>query len=133
MELEGKQIIGQRTSAAGEAAHRAVNPATGETLPGAFYHATASEITDAVSLADEAFRRLGSRTPAQKAIFLERIAEELLNLGDDLIGRCHQETALPEARLQGERGRTCNQLRMFAALIREGSWVDARIEMLCHL
>ena len=38
------------------------------------------------------------------------------------------ETGLPEGRVRGERGRTTGQLRMFAALVREGSWVDARIE-----
>ena len=40
----------------------------------------------------------------------------------------HAETALPTQRLAGERARTANQLRMFAALVREGSWVDARID-----
>src|SRR5690606_13231410 len=42
--------------------------------------------------------------------------------------RCMQETGLPEARLKGERGRTVTQLNMFAAYVREGSWVEARID-----
>src|SRR3974390_3059802 len=49
-------------------------------------------------------------------------------LGDDLIQRGHLETGLPEARLTGERARTVNQLKLFAQLVREGSWVDARID-----
>src|SRR3974390_720449 len=49
-------------------------------------------------------------------------------LGDDLIQRGHLETGLPEARLTGERARTVGQLKLFAQLAREGSWVDARID-----
>ena len=49
-------------------------------------------------------------------------------LGDALIERCTAETALPAARITGERGRTCGQLKMFAQLLRDGWWVDARID-----
>jgi len=128
MELNGKQMIGRSLSAEGKASFRAVDPATGETLPGTFYHATRAEIEKAAALADEAFEILGTKTPDQKAAFLDAIAEQIMGLGDDLIDRCSRETGLPPARLQGERGRTCIQLKMFASLIREGSWVDARIE-----
>ena len=128
MELHGKQIIGQSMLAESQVCFQATNPVTGGTLPGEFHHAAASEIERAASLADDAFQILGTKTVEQKADFLEKMAEEMMSLGDDLIQRGHQETGLPEARLQGERGRTCNQLKMFASLIREGSWVDARIE-----
>ena len=128
MKMHGQQIIGQGQSAEGSVSFQAANPATGESLPGEFHHATAAEVERAASLAAEAFEILNTRTPQQKAAFLDRIADEIVDIGDDLILRCQQETGLPEARLQGERGRTCNQLRMFASLIQEGSWVDARIE-----
>jgi NADP-dependent aldehyde dehydrogenase len=49
-------------------------------------------------------------------------------LGDQLIKRCIEETGLAEVRLIGERARTVNQLYLFSALIKEGSWVDARID-----
>src|SRR6185369_13029822 len=49
-------------------------------------------------------------------------------LGDKLIERASLETALPNARFVGERARTCGQLRMFADLLDEGSWVDAKID-----
>jgi 2,5-dioxopentanoate dehydrogenase len=62
-----------------------------------------------------------------RAAFLERIAEEL-ERASTLIDVAHVETSLPPERLTGERGRTTNQLRMFAKLLREGSWVDARID-----
>jgi NADP-dependent aldehyde dehydrogenase len=59
---------------------------------------------------------------------LEAIATQIEALGDALIQRAHAETALPLARLQGERGRTCGQLRLFAEVVRNGSWADVRIE-----
>ena len=59
---------------------------------------------------------------------LNQIAEEILALGDTLLERCHLETALPMGRLQGERGRTVGQIRLFAGVVKEGNWVDARID-----
>src|SRR5688572_12921436 len=79
---------------------------------------------DAAATAVEAYRR----TPAGiRAEFIERIAATL-EADDALIDVAHTETALPTQRLAGERARTANQLRMFAALVHEGSWVDARID-----
>ncbi|MFM8911371.1 MAG: aldehyde dehydrogenase (NADP(+)) [Flammeovirgaceae bacterium] len=75
-----------------------------------------------------AFASYKKATGKQKALFLEAIADEIEALGQPLIQTAMQETHLPEARLLGERGRTCNQLRQFAALVREGSWVEARID-----
>lgn len=76
----------------------------------------------------EAFYTYRSRSGRQKAAFLEAIATEIEALGDPLIQQAMEETNLPEARLIGERGRTVNQLRQFAAMVNEGSWVDARID-----
>jgi 2,5-dioxopentanoate dehydrogenase len=64
----------------------------------------------------------------ERAAFLRRIGEEIDALGEDLLTVCGQETGLGRDRLAGERARTVNQLRMFASLIEEGSWVDARID-----
>ena len=86
------------------------------------------EIEQAIQKAESAFEVYRRKSGDEKAYFLEAIADEILNLGDDLLQRCHQESGLPLGRLTGERGRTMNQLRLFAALVREGSWVDARID-----
>src|SRR5579872_107255 len=89
---------------------------------------TSAEIDGAVQSADAAsavFRRLSAE---DRAAFLEKIAAEIEGLGDALIERGSGETALPVARITGERGRTTGQLRLFAALVREGSWCDARID-----
>ncbi len=75
-----------------------------------------------------AFNHYRTRSGANKAAFLEAIATEIESLGDPLIRKAMQETNLPEARLIGERGRTCNQLRQFAAMVKEGTWVEARID-----
>jgi NADP-dependent aldehyde dehydrogenase len=64
----------------------------------------------------------------ERAAFLRRIGEEIDALGEELLTVCTEETGLGRDRLAGERARTVNQLRMFANLIEEGSWVDARID-----
>jgi NADP-dependent aldehyde dehydrogenase len=79
-------------------------------------------------LAEQAFEEYRKQPPEKVAGFLEQIAQEIDLLGDELIQRANAETALPEARLTGERLRTVNQLKMFAQIVREGSWVEARID-----
>ncbi|MEY3498490.1 MAG: hypothetical protein RL308_159 [Bacteroidota bacterium] len=106
----------------------AINPFNNEQLEGEFINATESQIDEAVNKAQQAFDIYRKKDKDSVANFLECIADEILNLGDALIERCHLETALPIARLQGERGRTIGQLKLFASVVREGSWVDARID-----
>jgi len=87
-----------------------------------------AEIDRAATGADECLEFYAALPPSQIAALLERIAAEIEALGDELIERAAAETALPPARLTGERARTTNQLRMFAELVREGSWKDVRID-----
>jgi NADP-dependent aldehyde dehydrogenase len=128
MTLTGKNIIATTLSAEGTELFKATNPATGSFLEPSFHEATLSEIDQAVQLADVSFQQYRAKTGNEKAIFLEAIADELVGLGEVLLQRAMEETGLPEARLTGERGRTVNQLKLFANLLREGSWVDARID-----
>jgi len=128
MELTGKNIIGASFSGEGQDSFYAVNPGSGAQLTTAFKEATASEIDKAIALAVQAFKSYRTKSGNEKAAFLDSIADEIIALGDDLIQGCMQETGLPEARLIGERGRTVNQLKLFASLLRDGSWVDARID-----
>jgi NADP-dependent aldehyde dehydrogenase len=81
-----------------------------------------------MKLADAAFAEYRHTTGEQRADFLERIADEIMALGEALIARARAETALPDARLIGERARTVNQLKMFAQIARDSSWVDSRID-----
>merc|ERR1712100_613855 len=66
---------------------------------------------------------------SHRAAFVDRIAREIEGLGDVLVKCCSQETNLPEVRIKTERERTCNQLRMFGRLLREGSWVEACLDV----
>jgi len=90
--------------------------------------ATIDRIDEAVHSADAAFAGYRELPNAERAKFLDAIAAEIENLGDALLQTANRETALPAARLTGERARTTNQLRLFAEVVREGSWRDARID-----
>ena len=85
-----------------------------------------SEVDSAVQAAEEAYLTYGWTSRETRAEFLEAIAEEIDARGDQLTAIGHAETGLPEARLQGERGRTCGQLRLFAEHIRKGEYLDRR-------
>lgn len=103
------------------------------TLKGKFLEATyplssETEVTQALQAAAEAAIPFGKKTFIERAIFLEAIAAEIMALGDALLNLTHEETALPIARLTGERGRTCNQLILYANLLRNGTWCDAVID-----
>jgi alpha-ketoglutaric semialdehyde dehydrogenase len=128
MQLEGLNFIGNELSGEGKEVFSAVNPATDKKLSPDFHEATSNEIDKAITKAEQAFATYCKKNGKEKALFLETISEEILALGDDLLERCNQETGLPLARLTGERGRTVNQLKLFAELLKEGSWVEARIE-----
>jgi NADP-dependent aldehyde dehydrogenase len=128
MPLHGQNIIGGETSRQGGVSFRAANPATGAELDGEFFDADAVEVDRAMRLADQAFDEFRMRPASERATFLDRIGAEIDALGDALIERAVAETGLGPDRLKGERARTVNQLRMFARLIEEGGWVQARID-----
>ncbi|MBU6409121.1 MAG: aldehyde dehydrogenase family protein, partial [Verrucomicrobia bacterium] len=129
MELHGKSILGGKTAASrGSRVFFGVAAATGEKLGPEFHEATAAEADEAMTLAENAFHEYAALGPERRAEFLERAAAEIAGLGGALLERAQAETALPEARLAGERARTVNQLNMFAQMIREGSWVEATID-----
>lgn len=128
MQISGDQIIASKYIHSGDQAFQATNPASSEQLPTSFYEATADEIDQAVTQAEKAFQVYRKKSDQERADFLDRIGEEIMGLGDALIERCMQESGLPAGRLQGERGRTVNQLKLFASLLRDGTWVNARID-----
>jgi len=126
--LTGTSIIGFNRSQNQEPFTQAVNPATGESLEPQFFTASAGEVDQALALADQAFPVYAALPGAKRAAFLRRIADEIEGVVEDIAERGPQETGLPEARMRGETARTTGQLRLFASLIEEGSWVDARLE-----
>ncbi|MCG5238687.1 aldehyde dehydrogenase (NADP(+)) [Azospirillum doebereinerae] len=128
MTITGEMLIGARRHRGGDGAFHAVDPATGERLDPAFGGGGAAEVERACALAWQAFDAFRESGLDQRATFLETVARNILDIGDELIARAMAESDLPRARLEGERGRTVGQLRLFAQTVREGSWLDARID-----
>jgi alpha-ketoglutaric semialdehyde dehydrogenase len=115
-------VIGRRVT------FRARNPATGESLEPEFVEASIGEIDRASRAAEGAFEPYAGLSPQKRAGFLRAVAQQVLGLGDQLTERAAAETALPVPRLESERARTVSQILLFAELVEEGSWVEARID-----
>src|SRR6185369_10342285 len=128
MNLQGTSFIAGTRGPLGGRTFSTANPAAGAALAPDFHEASDAEVARAMEAAAVAFDDYRNRSSSQRAAFLDRIADRIEELGDSLIERANSETALPVARLTGERARTCGQLRLFAQVVREGSWVDARID-----
>ena len=127
MKISGELLIGAHEVAT-RATFTATNPATGEPLTPAFSAAGVAEIDAACQLAAAAFDSFRELSPPRRADFLETCAERILAVGDLLLARAHEETALPAARLTGERDRTVGQLRVFADELRRRHWLGIRID-----
>ncbi|ADU49669.1 aldehyde dehydrogenase (NADP(+)) [Intrasporangium calvum] len=128
MLLTGQSIIAGTPTAGSGGTFTAVDPSTGAALGPEVSCLTPDEVALATRAAAESCTAYRSTTPTERAAFLEAIAEEIEALGDELLERAHAETALPLARLQGERARTCGQLRMFAGVVRQGDHLGVRID-----
>ncbi|EJM71420.1 aldehyde dehydrogenase (NADP(+)) [Pseudomonas sp. GM55] len=124
----GHNYIGGQRSAAGSIKLQSVDATTGEALPGDFYQATAQEVAAAATAAASAYPAYRSLSAERRAQFLDAIADELDALGDDFVAVVCRETALPAGRIQGERGRTSGQMRLFAKVLRRGDFYGARID-----
>ncbi|MCU1768959.1 aldehyde dehydrogenase (NADP(+)) [Pseudomonas protegens] len=128
MTVTGQMLIGQQASLGTHGHIHGLNAATGQVLQPAFGGAAPADLERACALAQAAFEPYRLLPLEQRAAFLESIASQILELGDELIERCLLETGLPRARLEGERGRTVGQLRLFAAVVRKGGFLGVRID-----
>jgi NADP-dependent aldehyde dehydrogenase len=126
--MDTRNLIGYKYQPEIGKKFKAIDPALGVDLPGEFFAASIAEADAAMNLAEKAFTVYRNTSGSKKASFLRAIADEIIALGDALIERAMAESGLPEARLQGERARTTNQLNMFASVLEEGSWVDAVVD-----
>jgi 2,5-dioxopentanoate dehydrogenase len=124
MQLTGKNLIGNKLSG--------INPQSFKGHGGhsgiAFHEATVGEVDQAVNIAHRAFGSYKNTSGVERAIFLERIAQVIDENKGELVAIAMTESRLPEGRLMGETGRTTGQLKLFASLLREGSWVNAMID-----
>ncbi len=126
--ITGKNYIGNSQSVKGNKTYKTFNPQLNTENEHVFVEATSEEIDQAVTLASKAFKTFRTISGEKKSTFLNAIADEILNLNDKLIQTFCSESGLPEGRAKGERGRTIGQLRMFADLVKEGTWVEASID-----
>jgi NADP-dependent aldehyde dehydrogenase len=126
--ITGKNYIGNKQSAKGNKTYKTFNPQLNIENESIFVEATSEEINEAVHLASQAFKTFRTVSGEKKALFLNTIADEILALDEALIQTFCMESGLPEGRAKGERGRTVFQLRSFADLVKEGSWVEASID-----
>ncbi|QCB45166.1 aldehyde dehydrogenase (NADP(+)) [Hydrogenophaga sp. PAMC20947] len=128
MQVTGQMLIGRESVFGNRASIRAFNPSTGEPIEPVFKGAGAEEVDRACALAEAAAVAFRNTSLDVRAGFLETVAVQIEALGDALIELCMLESGLPRARLEGERGRTCGQLRLFASLVQAGEWLDVRVD-----
>jgi NADP-dependent aldehyde dehydrogenase len=128
MTLQGLSIIGAERGKPNGKATPATNPVTGAPLEPGYYWATTAEVDLAARLASEAFAEYRTWPARKRAALLRAIADQFEAQAAAVIERALLETALPQARLQGETQRTCGQLRLFASLLEASWWLDARID-----
>jgi 2,5-dioxopentanoate dehydrogenase len=126
--ISGRSLIGARDGGGSGQALYATNPTTGQQLQPGFIPATAEEVDLAVRLASEAFAAFSRTSGRARGAFLRTTAAKIESIASEIVERAGFETALPQGRLQGETARTCAQLRLFADVAEEGSWVAARID-----
>ncbi|PEG59709.1 aldehyde dehydrogenase (NADP(+)) [Mycolicibacterium boenickei] len=128
LDLTGQMLIAGTPVRGTGTEIRGVDPQTGEPIEPPYAYGDHTNVEDACAAAAEAFSAYRSAPIETRARFLETIAANLESIGDALVSRAHSETGLPRPRLTGEVGRTAGQLRLFAAVLREGSWNQARID-----
>lgn len=126
--LTGKNFIGNKLSSLGNVTFQTFNPELNKNNNQIFYEASDDEILESVNLAKIAFESYKKTTPKERSKFLNSIADELVAVSDNLLQVYCSETGLPAGRSRGELKRTIGQLRSFADLALDGSWVDARRE-----
>ena len=128
MLLEAKNLIAYDAVAGCGRAIQAVNPATDDTLAPIYREVSDVDFERAAALAWSAFLQYRELPGERRAQFLDAIASEIEAQSETIIQRAMLESGLPQARLHGECARTCNQLRLFAAEVRQGEYLDIRID-----
>ncbi|MEG9433930.1 aldehyde dehydrogenase (NADP(+)) [Terriglobus sp. ADX1] len=128
MAITGSILIGGEEVKGLQGTQRAVNPATNAEMEPVFGGGTLEDVDRACMLAAQNFDAFRNAPLETRARLLEAIADNLMALGDELIERAMAESGLPRPRLEGERGRTCGQLRLFASLVREGRFLNVTVD-----
>lgn len=101
---------------------------TGQIVGGPFEVDGPDAVAAACAAAEAAFDSYRAIGREERAAFLEQIADEIIAIGEPLLEAYTRESGLPRARAEGERGRTCGQLRLFAEVVRKGLGDQLRID-----
>ncbi|MBR7710480.1 aldehyde dehydrogenase (NADP(+)) [Microvirga sp. SRT01] len=107
---------------------RSITAATGEPAGEPLATHGVADVEAVCAAAEAAFDTYRSIDNEARAAFLEKIGEEIVALGDTLIETACRESGLPRPRIEGERGRTVGQLKLFAGVVRRGGWMGLRID-----
>jgi len=118
IEITGQHLINGAWENSDSVTFASANPSTDSNNPWTFFEANSHDAQRAISAADGAFAQYRRTTAIERAEFLEAIASEIEALGPQLVDAAMSESALPQMRIEGERGRTCGQLRLFANNLR---------------
>ena len=127
MTINGAVLVGAAERQR-EPKFRGCNPATGEAIGPDVSEASADDVRDASALAEAAAASFAALAPQARAAFIDAAAQAILDIGDILVETAMAESGLPRMRLEGERMRTVNQLRLFAAEVRDGRWLEVAID-----
>src|SRR5580704_4381750 len=128
MDLRGRSFIGWASGVEGGKTFTAINPATAQAIAPNYFSALPGDVDQAAQLAAKAFTLYSRASGKEKAVFLREIAKRLEGITDALVIRTNQEAGLAEARIRSEAARTVFQMRLFADVVGEGSWVRARLD-----
>ena len=126
--IHGDMLIGKSVVQGTGPSFLAIDPSTGEEFAPTFGSGTTEDAEAACLLAEQAFDVFREISSEARAVFLETIVQNILDLGPQLIDRAIKESGLPQARLEGERGRTVGQLRLFAKVVRDGHWMTPTLD-----
>ena len=126
--ISGSMLIAGKPERGTQGELRGVDAASGVAIEPSFGGASAAQLDAACAAAWAAFDSYRETGIEERARFLEGIAQNIMEIGDVLIERCMTETGLPRPRIEGERARTAGQLRLFASVLREGSFLDLRVD-----
>lgn len=128
MVITGKQFINGEWLEGQGGSYQAIDPSTGEILAPVLSQASREQVTAAVVAAAAVSSLFRNSSLAQRTRFLQGCADEIMALGDPLVVRAMAETGLPRGRIEGERARTCGQLKLFAETVLSGDFLDVRID-----
>ncbi|GAA3458917.1 aldehyde dehydrogenase (NADP(+)) [Saccharothrix longispora] len=104
------------------------NPRTGEPSGPPIPESGDTDVDRVVTAAAAAFPTWSALPARDRADALESVADALDAGSEALVTLADTETALGRPRLTTELKRTTNQLRLFAEVLREGSWVEATLD-----